>query len=219
MRARQADLTREHAALSAGARLVGGMDEVGRGALAGPVTVGITVVSSGTPPSPMGLTDSKLLSPTKRDYFEGVAREWVVAWGIGHATPTEIDDVGIVGALRLAGHRAIAHAEATCGPIDALLLDGSHNWLTPRADLDVHMIVKGDETCASISAASVLAKCERDRLMVELSSEHPAYGWGANKGYGSAAHLSALREHGPSREHRLSWKLPERAPSAITVPA
>ena len=217
MRARQADLSREQDALSSGARLVGGMDEVGRGALAGPVTVGVTVVSAATTPTPVGLTDSKLLSPTKRTHFEVVARGWVEAWGIGHASPTEIDDVGIVGALRLAGLRALAQAEATCGPIDVLLLDGSHNWLTPRADLDVHMVVKGDETCASISAASVLAKCERDRLMVELALDGPAYGWEGNKGYGSAVHLAALRDHGPSRHHRLSWKLPERAPRVIAA--
>ena len=94
MRARQADLSREQDALSSGARLVGGMDEVGRGALAGPVTVGVTVVSAATTPTPVGLTDSKLLSPTKRTHFEVVARGWVEAWGIGHASPTEIDDVG-----------------------------------------------------------------------------------------------------------------------------
>jgi ribonuclease HII len=108
---------------------------------------------------------------------------------------------------------------------DAVLLDGTQDWLTaPPADLfstagddvatpPVTMVVKGDGLCASIAAASVIAKVERDALMRAAHAEYPLYGWDGNKGYGAAAHLDAIREHGPSEWHRVSWKLPEQQPS------
>lgn len=223
----QADLTAEKKLFGSGMKLVAGMDEVGRGALAGPVTVGVTLVNTETESCPPGLTDSKWLSATQREAHEITSRHWCVAWGVGHAQPREIDQIGIIGALRWAGLRALEQAQRTVGPIDALLLDGSHDWLsTPPPDLfsaadekddelsqalagaAVHTVVKGDETCASISAASVLAKCARDRIMVGLADEHPQYGWSSNKGYGAAVHLAALRSLGPSPLHRLSWRLP-----------
>lgn len=221
----QAHLVRETELLEGGANLVAGMDEVGRGALAGPVTVGVTIVGRQTGPCPDGLTDSKLLSPALREQFVSISRDWCVAWGVGHASSAEIDRVGITAALRRAGMRALAVALREVGRVDALLLDGSHNWLAGSADLfsaadeepddvlgsaEVRMVVKGDETCASISAASVLAKCERDRIMVEAAAEHPEYGWESNKGYGAAAHVQALRTYGPTPLHRVSWQLPER---------
>lgn len=222
----QADLRAEKALFGTGAKLVAGMDEVGRGALAGPVTVGVTLVSTETGPCPPGLTDSKWLSATQREAHEITSRQWCKAWGVGHAQPLEIDQIGITGALRRAGLRALEQAQRLVGPIDALLLDGSHDWLSaPPADLfstaeeddelsqalagaAVHTVVKGDETCASISAASVLAKCARDRIMIGLADEYPQYGWSSNKGYGAAVHLAALRAVGPSAVHRLSWRLP-----------
>jgi len=212
-----------------GARLVAGMDEVGRGALAGPVSVGVVVVDLSTKPCPPGLTDSKLLTPAARDALVPLARAWALGWAVGHAGPAEIDAHGIVGALRLAGRRALAQVRRAVGDVDAVLLDGKHDWLSrPSAvdlfeafDLDPHdderlvdprvrTLVKADLQCASVAAASVLAKTERDGLMTSLARQYPAFGWDQNKGYGAAAHVEALREHGPTPQHRRSWRLPER---------
>ncbi|MBU4215767.1 MAG: ribonuclease HII [Actinobacteria bacterium] len=193
------------------------MDEVGRGSLAGPVSVGVVVVDLATRTAPHGVADSKLLSPGARQALVPALRRWGRARAVGHASAAEIDEVGIIAALRLAGQRALAVAERECGPVDAVLLDGAHDWLTTPADLfapqqpvgrRVHLLVKADRTCASVAAASVLAKCERDALMVALADEFPHYGWAANKGYASFDHVAALAAHGPCRLHRRSWKLP-----------
>ena len=157
----KADLRVERAWLREGPVLVAGMDEVGRGALAGPVTVGVTVVEARTRPCPAGLTDSKMLSASARERFEGLVQRWAVAHGVGHASAAEIDEVGIIGALRRAGERALARAEEACGPVAAVLLDGSHDWLTSPAQGDlfdvledatgaraVRTLVKGDLRCA-----------------------------------------------------------------------
>ncbi len=126
-------------------------------------------------------------------------------------------------ALRLAGQRALAQVADLIGPTTVVLLDGSHDWLSTPAQRDlfapegstscpaVRMLVRADRTCASVAAASVIAKCERDALMTSLAVQHPAYGWESNKGYGSPGHLAALRAHGPSPLHRVSWRLPLEA--------
>ncbi len=212
-------LIHEAALWDAGFDAVAGIDEVGRGALAGPVSVGVAVVTR-CDAWPDGLTDSKLLSAARREALLEPLASFGVGRAVGHATAAEIDEVGIVAALRLAARRAL---DAIPVAVDAVLLDGTHDWLTPPpADLfsdhadewdapPVTMIVKGDRACASIAAASVLAKVERDALMAVAHEEHPEYGWDSNKGYGAASHLEALREHGPSPLHRVSWKLPFRA--------
>lgn len=220
------DLLVEAGALRAGARRVAGMDEVGRGALAGPVSVGLVVVDVETGPAPHGVADSKLLSAGARTALLPALSTWGVARAVGHASAAEVDRWGVVGALRLAGWRAL-DAVSTDHPVDVVILDGSHDWLS-RAPLDdlledaaprpgdppeVRMLVKADRRCASVAAASVLAKCERDALMVELSAAHPAYGWAANKGYGSAEHLAALTALGPSPLHRRTWRLPGTSPA------
>ncbi|UJP38669.1 ribonuclease HII [Cellulomonas palmilytica] len=210
----------ERTLLRDGARLVAGMDEVGRGSLAGPVSVGVVVVDAGTRSAPQGVADSKLLTPAARTALLPRLRRWGLSRAVGHASAAEIDEIGIIAALRLAGHRALAAACATTGPVDVVVLDGSHDWLTPPAqrdlfDLDapvlaaprVQMKVKADRTCASVAAASVLAKCERDALMVELAAQHPHFRWDENKGYASPDHLAALRELGPCVLHRRSWRL------------
>lgn len=215
-------LAHETALWDSGARLVAGMDEVGRGALAGPVSVGVTVLER-CETWPDGLADSKELTRAKREALAAILPDYGVGRAVGHASAAEIDEHGIIAALRLAGMRALARL-TTDGVIpDAILLDGRHDWLTPpAADLftadaqpadiaPVTMVVKGDRLCASIAAASVIAKVERDALMREAHADHPEYGWDGNKGYGAAGHLEALREHGPSPLHRVSWKLPERA--------
>lgn len=226
---RAPDTLVEAAWLAEGVEVVAGMDEVGRGALAGPVTVGCAVVSAATLTEafPAGLTDSKLLSAAARARIEPAVAGWVLAWGVGHASPGEIDRIGIVGALRTAGRRALRAAQAQGPTVRAVILDGVHDWLTgagqddlfaaadPEDDgvpREVRTLVKGDLRCASVSAASVLAKQARDRLMAEAHVRHPGFGWASNKGYGSADHLAELRRVGPCDEHRRSWRLPPRGP-------
>lgn len=204
--------------------LVAGMDEVGRGALAGPVSVGVAVVSRATSDDiPEGLRDSKLLSAVRRWALVEPCRSWVEASAVGHASPAEVDELGILGALRLAGLRALAQVcEAGFMP-SAIILDGRDNWLISGDSLfaavlsdaepqlpgplpPVTMQVKADATCAVVSAASVLAKVERDAMMESL--EDPGYGWASNKGYASAAHVEGLARLGASDQHRRSWRLP-----------
>lgn len=220
------DLRHERSLLRSGAVVVVGMDEVGRGALAGPVSVGAVAVDLRTRACPPGVADSKLLSPAARERLLPALGRWGVARAVGHAGPDEIDALGIIAALRLAGRRALAALDVVP---DVVLLDGSHDWLTPprQGELDlaaeevgtaalpddgpvvaVRTRIKADRTCASVAAASVLAKCERDALMVRLAVDHPAYGWAENKGYGAPEHLAALRALGPSPLHRCSWRLP-----------
>ncbi|WP_307802471.1 ribonuclease HII [Cellulomonas fengjieae] len=215
-------LRHERVLLRDGARLLAGMDEVGRGSLAGPVSVGVVVVDAGTRSAPKGVADSKLLAPAARTRLLPALGRWGVARAVGHASAAEIDEIGIIAALRLAGTRALAAVAQSVGPVDVVLLDGSHDWLSRPAQPDlftaddqldapaprVHVRVKADRTCASVAAASVLAKCERDAMMVDLAAEHPAYRWDENKGYASAEHMAALRELGPSVLHRRSWRLP-----------
>ncbi len=196
------------------------MDEVGRGSLAGPVSVGVVVVDVSTRSAPRGVADSKLLAPAARTALLPALRRWGLARAVGHASAGEIDEVGIIAALRIAGTRALAMVALEVGPVDVVLLDGSHDWLSLPAQGDlfddapaapgprVHLRVKADRSCASVAAASVLAKCERDAMMVDLATEHPGYRWDENKGYASPEHMAALRELGPSVLHRRSWRLP-----------
>ena len=212
-------LERERELLAGHGCTVAGVDEVGRGALAGPVTVGAVLVCAATTAPPAGLRDSKLLRPAARRALVPALRGWALAWGVGHASPAEVDDLGVVAALGLAGARALEAADLDAG---AVLLDGDRDYLTAalgRRTRDgdgaglprVVTRVRADVACASVAAASVLAKVARDALMVDLALQHPAYGWGANKGYGAPAHLAALAEHGPCAQHRLSWGLPGAA--------
>ncbi len=229
-------LRHERALLRDGALLVAGMDEVGRGSLAGPVSVGVVVVDARTRACPVGVMDSKLLTPAARTALLPALGRWGLARAVGHASAAEIDAVGIIAALRLAGNRALDAVALELGAVGTVLLDGSHDWLTPPAqgslfdaggpgeELDpvaprahddpwrapprVRMLVKADLTCASVAAASVLAKCERDAIMERLAADFPAYAWDANKGYGSLGHIAALRAYGPSPLHRCSWNLP-----------
>jgi ribonuclease HII len=216
----------EHRFRGSGARLLAGIDEVGRGALAGPVSVGIAVIDLHRQTLLADVRDSKLLKAADRERLEPLVRSWCVASAVGHATAAEIDALGIIAALRLAGNRAwFAVLEAGVTP-DVVLLDGSHNWLSPAAqaslfdpdpeeagpqdpgcDAPVHTLVKADMQCLSVAAASVLAKVERDRQMAALHTEFPAFGWNENKGYGTAAHKDALRAAGPTPYHRVSWQL------------
>jgi len=207
--------------LRAGATCVAGIDEVGRGALSGPVSVGVVVVDARRR-ALAGVRDSKLLQPSVREDLAPRIRAWAVCHAVGHAGPGEIDAIGIIAALRLAAMRALGSLST---PPDAVILDGRHDWLTPPAqaslldgDLPHELVsdscppvttqVKADLTCTSVAAASILAKVERDALMAGLHEQDPRYGWRENKGYASPDHVDALRRWGPSDHHRRSWDLP-----------
>jgi ribonuclease HII len=227
-------LREERRLLRTGHTLLAGVDEVGRGSLAGPVSVGVVVVDLELRTAPAGVRDSKLLPPAAREALVPRLRRWARSWAVGHAEPEEIDAYGIMAALRLAGRRALAQLPEvpTC-----VLLDGNHDWLTGRRraldDLDalfpmeavvpfrppappvelaleprVHTMIKADLRCAAVAAASVLAKVERDRIMVERSRLFPGYGWEENKGYSAPEHGAAIRRLGPCAQHRQSWSLP-----------
>ena len=196
-----------------GVARIAGIDEVGRGALAGPVSVGVVVIDASFTDCPDGLADSKLIAAPKREALVPLIETWALSYAVGHASAREVDELGIIGALRRAGLRALAALEHQP---DLVILDGSHDWLTVEGDLfaqvsestpPVHMRVKADQTCASVAAASVLAKVQRDALMQQLDAQHPDYGFASNKGYGSEAHKQAIRDHGPTAVHRVSWNL------------
>lgn len=194
---------------------VAGVDEVGRGAIAGPASVGIAVVGLETTNDfPLGLRDSKLLSASARERMVEPVKRWVVDSAVGHSSIEDVNSVGIVGALRSAARQA--YNQLRVQP-DIILLDGKHDWwsgdglFTVGPDLPqlpVRMEIKGDARCAVVACASVLAKVERDALMVRAASEYPGYGWEKNKGYASAQHIAGLKELGVSPFHRTSWKLP-----------
>lgn len=198
----------EHELLASGARLVIGCDEVGRGAIAGPVAVGMCAID-GILPMPAGLRDSKMLSEKRREALAPVAADWAVHWAVGLASAQEVDDLGITACLGLAGKRALTSLhEAGAGILDCtVLLDGQQDWLNPAltTGLRVHTRVKADRDCGSVAAASVLAKVWRDHLMIDADAELPGYEWSGNKGYGSAGHFAAIERLGTTVHHRLSW--------------
>ena len=209
---RPPSLLQERRLLRAGARTVVGVDEVGRGSLAGPVTVGAVLVLPQTPTAPLGVRDSKELPAAVREQLAPKIQRWAPAAAVGHASATEIDVLGIIAALRLAALRAL---EALGEEVGAVLLDGSHDWLGHAGGAlpefpgcRVTTRVKADRDCSSVAAASVLAKVARDRIMGDLAVYHPAYHWDRNRGYAAREHLAALQEFGPSTQHRLSWQLP-----------
>ncbi|WP_354642562.1 ribonuclease HII [Kitasatospora camelliae] len=181
-----------------GATVVAGLDEVGRGAWAGPVTVGAAITGQRRPPE--GLTDSKLLTERRRNALAPMLADWVTAYAIGQASPQECDELGMTAALRLAAIRAL---EALPVQPDAIILDGKHDYL--GGPWRVRTVIKGDQSCVCVSAASVLAKVHRDGLMAELGADHPSYGFEENAGYPSPVHRAALEEFGPTEYHRLSW--------------
>nr|WP_231707555.1 ribonuclease HII [Arthrobacter sp. zg-Y919] len=201
-----------------------GCDEVGRGALAGPVSVGMVAVDLATVRSLKGVRDSKLLSVTDRNALVPQIKKWSLAWGVGHASAAEIDLHGLTAALRIAGTRAWGQVCQTLRP-DVVLLDGNYNWLSPERqgslfDVDepaggeepgctapVHTRIKADMQCLSVAAASVLAKVERDAMMVEFAASNPHYSWEINKGYATGSHRAAIDVHGPTPLHRMSWRL------------
>ena len=216
-RSTKPSLRAERAFQRQGYAVLAGMDEVGRGALAGPVSVGVVVIDGSVRSATSGVKDSKLLTPAARARLVPRIERWCRAYAVGHAWPDEIDAVGIIAALRLAGRRALAALPVVP---DLVILDGNHDWLTDPEHVGLFAVtaldpappvttmVKADLRCSSVAAASVLAKVTRDALMVDYAREHPAYGWDGNKGYAAPEHRSALAEHGTCALHRRSWHLP-----------
>ena len=223
-----AHLDVERSLVSVG-QLVAGVDEVGRGALAGPVCVGVVVVDPHSSTEiPSGLTDSKLLSVPRREALLPQIHTWAISSAVGFASAAEIDAIGIIGALRRAAERALALVVAP----HMVLLDGSHNWLV-RKDEPAMLLapepvrpdpfpehnaqisaappsvtrIKADISCAAVSAASVIAKLARDRYMLDASLVHTDYNWQSNKGYAADIHREAIRRCGTTVEHRWSWNL------------
>ncbi|MFC6883942.1 MULTISPECIES: ribonuclease HII [Actinomadura] len=193
---------------------IAGVDEVGRGAWAGPVVVCAAITDLSPPPVLPGrgkrtiaLTDSKLLTEAHRESFAEILPGWLDSHAIGAASPEEIDELGMTAALRRAAVRAL---EALPEPPDVVILDGGHDFL--RTPWRVRCEVKADQRSVTVAAASVLAKVHRDRLMADLAPDFPAYGFADSAGYPSPAHQKALEEHGPTPHHRLSWSYLDALP-------
>jgi len=190
-------LKHERALWESGVEVVAGMDEVGKGAWAGPLTVGAAIVPKDR--RIYKVRDSKLLNEDEREEMFDRIASWCVAWSIGHASHRECDELGMSAAQRLAAQRAI---DGLGLPVERVLLDGKWDFVGGGR---AKAIVRGERVSLSIAAASILAKVTRDRIMRELSDEFPAYWFDENKGYPCHRHRSALHAFGPSTEHRRSW--------------
>lgn len=191
-----------------GATVIIGIDEVGRGAMAGPVMVGVCAITASITDFPAGLRDSKMLSAPKRETIAPLLLVWAPT-AVGAASAAEIDELGITACLGLAAKRALITLHEVGVPVgeSTVLLDGAHDWLNPALTSKLHVItrVKADQDCAVVAAASVVAKVTRDAIMVQLDVEHPHYGWASNKGYGAAVHMEAIRTVGVTDHHRKTW--------------
>jgi ribonuclease HII len=197
------DLSFELALWDAGLTAVAGIDEAGRGALAGPVSAAAVIL----PPDPLmvdclkGVRDSKQLTPDQRERTREKILQYAAAWGVGYATNEEIDQIGILPATRL----------AACRALEALSIIPAHILLDyiflPDINLPQTALIKGDCRSLSIAAASILAKTARDAVLRELELTYPGYGFAAHKGYGTVVHRSALQRLGACPAHRHSFAL------------
>jgi ribonuclease HII len=197
-------LTLERQLWDDGHAAVVGVDEVGRGAWAGPITVGAAMLPRDR--RVYKVRDSKMLTEVERERLFDRIAEWCVAWGVGHASQEECDDLGMSAAQRLAAQRAL---EQLGTPPDRVLIDGKWDFVGGGV---TDRIVKGDALCLSIAAASILAKVTRDRIMRELAPNYPPYDFEFNKGYPCPRHKAALKAWGPSAIHRRTWVFMEHIP-------
>jgi ribonuclease HII len=179
-----------------------GIDEVGRGPLAGPVIAGCVIIPVQTQSQKFwsDVRDSKQLSARKRDALAAEIRTHSI-WALGIASVAEIDQINILQATFLAMQRAFTSLPASIRPVHALV-DGNR---APKLNIPVMTVIKGDQISLSIAAASIIAKVERDRLMTELDQSFPGYGWAKNAGYGTIAHMKALQTLGPTMHHRKTF--------------
>ncbi len=185
---------------AAGERVVVGVDEVGRGAWAGPVTVAAVVPA---PEHLKGVRDSKVLTRDEREVASSAVRGWAVAIGVGHASHEECDALGMTAALRAAGRRALAQLAEQGYEPDRVILDGNHDYLGLGARCT--RVIRGDASVLAVAAASCVAKVTRDALMREEAEHYPPYDFESNVGYPAPIHKAALRGYGPSAIHRRSW--------------
>lgn len=186
-------------AFGRGESLIVGLDEVGRGPLAGPLAVGAVVLP--THPLIEGLNDSKQIKSESRERIAAAVKQTAVAWTVEYVEADVIDAVGMSASLVMAFRRAVAHIEEHHVHPDVILLDGNPLHLD-RRELNV---IKGDGLCASIAAASIVAKVERDALMCRYAEQYPEYGFDSCKGYASPAHIEAIRRHGLTPLHRATF--------------
>jgi ribonuclease HII len=193
----------EKVAWASGAKLVAGVDEVGRGSLFGPVVAAAVVLDSSY--RIRGLRDSKLLPAERREVLAERIREHAIAWSVAAVDAARIDQINIYQASRVAMQEAVALLEPAA---DHLLIDA----MKLHCDLPQRAIIHGDALSASIAAASILAKVERDKMIIAWDPVFPLYGLASNKGYSTPKHLAALREHGPSPLHRQSFAPVWQAP-------
>lgn len=212
LRGRAPGLRVERDLWSSGADVVAGVDEVGRGSWAGPLTVAAVVADPDT--RIYKVRDSKMLNASERGVLHDRIKKWARAVSVGHATVAECAEWGMADAQRLAARRAV---DGLGLEVDHVLVDGSWNFLKPRPDEPgrtepvrddgpaVTTIVRGDASSLSIAAASVVAKVTRDRLMVEAARRYPAYWFASNKGYPCPRHIAALAAWGPCAIHRRRW--------------
>ena len=187
----------ENSLYAEGYKMICGVDEAGRGPLAGPVCAAAVILPKGL--ELPGLNDSKKLTDKKRRELFPIIKEQAIAYGIGLASHEEIDEINILQATYLAMERAISQLN---GKADFALIDGNR---ASDFGLPVRTVVKGDSLSASIAAASILAKVTRDDIMLEMANKYPEYGFEVHKGYGTKAHYEALRSHGHSPIHRMSF--------------
>lgn len=185
-----------------------GVDEAGRGPLAGPVYAAAVILGDAMPR--VGLADSKVLTARAREALSRRIRDHAMAWAIATATVAEIDTMNILRATLLAMQRAVEQLKV---PPAEVLIDGLHS---PKLAYPTRAIVRGDATIAEISAASILAKTARDQALIELDACYPHYGFARHKGYGTKEHLAALRRYGPTPEHRVSFAPVRAAAQALT---
>lgn len=207
-------LSFELSAQSHGLRFLIGLDEVGRGAVAGPIAVGAALLALPVAEFPEGLRDSKQLTALARRRMFPLVQQWLLHSSVGYATANEIDEYGITEAQSLAAARALRVVMAEHPQIQSklgIMLDGHFNWLAKGAAAELvagaqlMFQPKLDRDSALVAAASVVAKVERDALMALRAEEHPHYGWERNCGYGSASHRAAIQQYGLTGEHRKSW--------------
>ena len=187
----------ENSIYAEGYKMICGVDEAGRGPLAGPVCAAAVILPKGL--ELPGLNDSKKLTDKKRRELFPIIKEQAIAYGIGLASHEEIDEINILQATYLAMERAIAQLN---GKADFAQIDGNR---PTDFGLPVRTVVKGDSLSASIAAASILAKVTRDDIMLEMAEKYPEYGFEVHKGYGTKAHYDALRAHGHSEIHRMTF--------------
>jgi ribonuclease HII len=194
----------ERSLLRAGHSLVGGIDEVGRGPLAGPIYVGLVVINADTPTAPRGVRDSKLTKREERTQLAQLVKTW--AWSTTASVDAQfIDRFGLTQALRECVNIAYGNAQREGMEPSVIILDGTHNYCDPDLPLSIVMRKKADQSVSSVAAASIIAKVERDEFMRQRSIDFPGYGWERNSGYGTPEHQDAIKRFGVTKLHRTSF--------------